>query len=1423
MNFVRIVFVFAAFLLMLDADTIHNRENKAPYMIDTVKVGATPSSTVQYHLNGYDPENRHIYFQVVSQPGPGIYCKVENANVLECRVDDIHLSQNDTCDVRGSIRPYCKKYTGLLEIRDEGYTYEDKNGIERTLSPKSKIYPFEVIVANEEYSDNAANSGQFASNGSDTHAMQNKKLNERQFYGKFTQIQKGNRYGKAALSANPAKSMEDLLPESLKKQYRYAKSVDPEELTNEKVLNSSDALNAMGGAAGGVSNQMIYDLTDTILNNMGQNVVNELPIYCDIKRTGLQNQQYFMCTLDPFFGDAQKGNKYYVYEEDVVSALQACKSVCKQQFVCKDVSDNIYKAAYENRSVLDETTAFGVNAKFTEESSIKGFKVIARDGAGTELYTDEVAFSEPIEGSSIGWRDLDTSLLEDISQLSNGAMRFVMSVRGFGAPIENWEYESYATDTEVVIKPKRVFYVEYKVNGQWKKANYDGINLYSLYFKRYKPRYRCPLKNGPQIDYDDPQTCKEACVLSGDCEKFTETGVFGQEGIDNRCKEVHLQGGTLLSDAYEHGQCQLIDEFAVGDDNNPKKYFIKNGSVVNPLSPDPGLDFSEDPKFLQKENAVDMVGSFLDMWNAGESRETLAKIYPLSEHKMKSLKGGFINSNQEAIDILPIAKLTTIHYIPKIIVPQRQETILVEENATPHSGISITCSSWGYAYNECYPAFGNIHIHKVELLQEYDYCEEKAGCTRQCILNSTYGIDSNDRYMYVKNNCRGKFKIYTNNGNHEITCISNNNVPSKCSIAPDVEISKIDVNQIYSHGWANGYCGDISGQQIYRFKNYGILNNKKGIWVDNGCRASFTIDGKYCPVGYTYYSETSICKKFTEKRVRSCPEGFVLNDYGMCEKVNGDPVDISAYQVSLLINEPWEKFRNFKSNSSLMYGMVPIVVEVRKEDNVAGGVTVLNYRICNMRQKPGNNGVFMATSQVAHIAYIKRKDEKPFDIANVIIKLQDGKWYFNSRNSSTFKSRISRKCAEKLEFGGTLHLLPVNDNTGYELYIPVRDNQHANEAITALDVSQLQDRECKIEYIQSQTANTPFDVINYARYDYSTYSQPDLNALPRCSVRYTEIQHGNLDPNSLKIVPSTGRKITREFLKDTLIAKDMSLNAMPINESLAWAKTGGLIGPVYIDAFAYNFAPMSRLYVYIDTMQNLARMTQMELIDKLKYSYRNGKSKYFVWQFNDTTQALIDRGNGYFVGLRSYDFMRYLKQFGLSAKGIDYTKNYQVIEAMMPVEKKLDAYKNIVYDSERRINVRVPLQTGSDHLNSTGTQNRYPVDVIENASCDGCIKKAVVSLPSNDYIYSINNTRNGEIAAYNSNIEPFLFLKNEATLSSGGEQYNIFVLRNASGMRVRMSPLNGVAQEEAGHPQCPNNKPHYDAQTGLCYRILPKR
>ena len=462
---------------------------------------------------------------------------------------------------------------------------------------------------------------------------------------------------------------------------------------------------------------------------------------------------------------------------------------------------------------------------------------------------------------------------------------------------------------------------------------------------------------------------------------------------------------------------------------------------------------------------------------------------------------------------------------------------------------------------------------------------------------------------------------------------------------------------------------------------------------------------------------------------------------------------------------------------------------------------------------------------MSHIAYVKRKDGRPFDIANVIIRLQDGKWYFNSRNASSFKSRISQKCAQHLQFGGTLTLLPTNDNKGYELFVPNRQDTHANEAITALDVSQLQDHECKLEYIQEQTNRTPYDVLNYARYDYDVYgSSPNIANLPRCAVRYTEIQHGNLDPDSLNIVPSTGRKITREFLKNTAIAKNMALNAMPINESLAWAKTGGLVGPVYIDSFAYNWAPMSRMYVYIDTMRNLAHMSQMDLINKIKNSYSRGKSKYFVWQFNDATKALIDRGNGYFTGLRSYDFMRYLKQFGLSAKGIDYTKNNQIIEAMMPVNKQLNAYKNIVYESDYLSERTVPLNNSSSNHNSMVENNSpYPVDVIENAACEGCIKKAEIALPANDYIYSINNTRNGEIAAYNSNIEPFLFLKNEAVLSSGGEQYNIFVLRNASGMRVRMSPLNGVAQEEVGHPQCPANKPHYDAHTGLCYRIAPKR
>jgi hypothetical protein len=98
-----------------------------------------------------------------------------------------------------------------------------------------------------------------------------------------------------------------------------------------------------------------------------------------------------------------------------------------------------------------------------------------------------------------------------------------------------------------------------------------------------------------------------------------------------------------------------------------------------------------------------------------------------------------------------------------------------------------------------------------------------------CVQSQTWGFDN--RGIWVDRGCRAEFLIGGGNvnfGGRTITCSSNNGSRNYCDLGGANPNSVTLTRQ-------------ISGSQCNRGSTWGV--NNRGLWVDRGCRAEFSIGG----------------------------------------------------------------------------------------------------------------------------------------------------------------------------------------------------------------------------------------------------------------------------------------------------------------------------------------------------------------------------------------------------------------------------------------------------------------------------------------------------------------------------------------------------------------------------------------------------
>ncbi len=120
---------------------------------------------------------------------------------------------------------------------------------------------------------------------------------------------------------------------------------------------------------------------------------------------------------------------------------------------------------------------------------------------------------------------------------------------------------------------------------------------------------------------------------------------------------------------------------------------------------------------------------------------------------------------------------------------------------------------------------------RVELLRQVSRTD--------CVLGRTWGLEGRHR-VWVSNGCRADFVIRRERSEREddrggerrrrgvlVTCESENNTRHRCSVDTDagVRISR-----------------QLSRNACIEGRTWGY--NRRGIWVDNGCRAEFIIGGR---------------------------------------------------------------------------------------------------------------------------------------------------------------------------------------------------------------------------------------------------------------------------------------------------------------------------------------------------------------------------------------------------------------------------------------------------------------------------------------------------------------------------------------------------------------------------------------------------
>ena len=189
---------------------------------------------------------------------------------------------------------------------------------------------------------------------------------------------------------------------------------------------------------------------------------------------------------------------------------------------------------------------------------------------------------------------------------------------------------------------------------------------------------------------------------------------------------------------------------------------------------------------------------------------------------------------------------------------------------------TFTCESEGDRHRECrYRSTGDVTVHVKRQMSH-----------TQCVFNQNWGTF--DGGVWVDYGCRAEFVVRRppNTGNYRpvggtmktVTCESRDNRHKMC------QVSNIDARSVTMER-------KHSSSPCIRGTSWGVSegeNSPPGIWVDNGCRATFAYtvrQSTYQPYGGTPHDFTTSCaSEMREWRHCEVPQMYMAR----VEIVNGN-------------------------------------------------------------------------------------------------------------------------------------------------------------------------------------------------------------------------------------------------------------------------------------------------------------------------------------------------------------------------------------------------------------------------------------------------------------------------------------------------------------------------------------------------------
>lgn len=637
----KIAILFLTFYLCLHAEQVTNT-NHPPFSLNSdLIIGTYVGNQFVRNLTGKDPDGDDFYFLLDNATflsSEGINCNFYHSNQLSCSVSPyLRIDSNHTCQLKPNYQiKNCEETT----IK---YHLVDSKGMSSLKHYSIRL----LITANE-------------SNETNNIASDITK-NPRGFLNEIVQKSQLTSYGAAAFGNNIGVNMinSDIFTDNnstLKGQAESANNIiqngDVENITTDKLLSNTKAMNAMGDAYKGVSKEQIDSTISQAVNSISYKSTGA-PIECTIERRNVNVQRYYVCSEDPMLGtNPALATKYYATAGSEQNALKTCESACQTTSTCdpKNISD-----AHDftrNMNFLNEdaknTALNNIKNKLSSFSRINVYKM---NSSGTVIDSFTTTLATPVDTVGLSW---DDSVIPSSKTIDNN---LVLKTSFMGDD----KYTSTTSGNTYIVKPMISYWAT--IGGKDVLDSYNGTTLYTIIFANDVTKYACPLPTKNTILYNSNQTCNAECKLQHDCVLMTD-GSYNPNTVDeiqNNCKDVTVPWGgggyETLQSAVKNGDCSLKDEYTITKNNKIGHYYVRDGVIEDAFRPDIG--FSDGPDVLKKEKATEVAYAFENMITSAKDMGQIDHTNKLNSLNFKDFN--FQDSNK-MFEVLPMVKGPTNNF-----------------------------------------------------------------------------------------------------------------------------------------------------------------------------------------------------------------------------------------------------------------------------------------------------------------------------------------------------------------------------------------------------------------------------------------------------------------------------------------------------------------------------------------------------------------------------------------------------------------------------------------------------------------------------------------------------------------------------------------------------------------------------------------